>query len=98
MHRVVEGLAGDYDVAVLGGGFAGATASRRLTRAGLRVVIIEARDRLAGRMWSERDYFDGHTVEWGGAFMLDRDTYPLTWNEIDEHGLALEWGHWSRPR
>lgn len=92
MHRVVEGLAGDYDVAVLGGGFAGATASRRLTRAGLRVVIIEARDRLAGRMWSERHYFDGHTVEWGGAFMLDRDTYPLTWNEIDEHGLALEWG------
>lgn len=92
MHQVVEGLSGDYDVAVLGGGFAGAAASRRLTRAGQRVVIIEARDRLSGRMFSERDYFDGHTVEWGGAFMLDRDSYPLTWSEIDEHGLALEWG------
>lgn len=92
MHRLVEHPADQYDVAVLGGGFAGATASRRLTQAGLRVLIIEARDRLAGRMWSEADYFDGHRVEWGGAFMLDRPSYPLTWKEIDEHGLALEWG------
>ncbi|TQK30620.1 NAD(P)/FAD-dependent oxidoreductase [Arthrobacter sp. SLBN-53] len=92
MHRVVDHLEGDYDVAVLGGGFAGATASRRLTRAGLRVLIIEARDRLSGRMWSQQQYFEGHTVEWGGAFMLDRATYPLTWQEIDDHGLALEWG------
>ncbi|WP_422749218.1 flavin monoamine oxidase family protein [Mycobacterium sp. WMMD1722] len=92
MHRLVEQPAGQYDVAILGGGFAGATASRRLTQAGLRVLIIEARDRLAGRMWSEDDFFDGHAVEWGGAFMLDRASYPLTWREIDEHGLALEWG------
>jgi (S)-6-hydroxynicotine oxidase len=92
MHRVVEKPEGEYDVAILGGGFAGAVASRRLTRAGLRVLIIEARDRLAGRMWSQPNFFDGHAVEWGGAFMLDRPSYPLTWKEIDEHDLALEWG------
>ena len=50
MYQVVTEPAGDYDVAVLGGGFAGATASRRLTQAGLRVIVVEARDRLAGRM------------------------------------------------
>jgi monoamine oxidase len=92
MHRVVEGPDGRYDVVILGGGFAGATASRQLTRAGLRVLVIEARDRLAGRMWSQPAYFDGHGVEWGGAFMLDRPTYPLTWKEIDDHDLRLEWG------
>lgn len=92
MHHIVDRIEGQYDVAILGGGFAGATASRRLTRAGLRVLIIEARDRLAGRMWSEEKFFDGHTVEWGGAFMLDRPSYPLAWKEIDEHDLALDWG------
>jgi len=95
MYRVVDQPEGRYDVAILGGGFAGATASRRLTRAGLRVLIIEARDRLAGRMWSQERYFDGHVVEWGGAFMLDRPSYPLTWREIDEHDLELEWGSLS---
>ncbi|CAN5670790.1 flavin monoamine oxidase family protein [soil metagenome] len=93
MHQVVTEPAGDYDVAVLGGGFAGAAASRHLTQAGLRVIVIEARDRLGGRMWSEFDVHDGHTVEWGGAFMIDRPTYPLTWHEIDEAQLALEWGN-----
>lgn len=92
MHRVVDKPHGEYDVAILGGGFAGATASRRLTQSGVRVLIVEARDRLAGRMWSEEEFFDGHAVEWGGAFMLDRASYPLTWKEIDEHELALEWG------
>lgn len=92
MHRVVEKPEGQYDVAILGGGFAGAAASRRLTQAGLRVLIVEARDRLAGRMWTQEQFFDGHAVEWGGAFMLDRLSYPLTWKEIDAHGLALDWG------
>lgn len=92
MYQVVTEPAGDYDVAVLGGGFAGAAASRRLTQAGLRVIVVEARDRLAGRMWSQLDFHDGHVVEWGGAFMIDRDTYPLTWREIDDAQLPLEWG------
>ncbi len=92
MYQVVESPKGHYDAVILGGGFAGAAASRRLTQNGLRVLIIEARDRLSGRMWSEPDFFDGHIVEWGGAFMLDRDTYPLTWAEIDKFGLELEWG------
>lgn len=96
MYHVVNAPQGPYDVAVLGGGFAGATAARRLTRSGLRVLIVEGRDRLSGRMWSQPGFFDGHTVEWGGAFMLDRPSYPLAWQEIDDHGLALEWGSLER--
>jgi monoamine oxidase len=82
----------EYDVVVLGGGFAGAAASRHLTRAGYSVLVLEARDRLAGRMWTEEGWHDGQPLEWGGAFMLDRAAYPLVWDEIDAADLPLAWG------
>ena len=37
------------DVVVIGGGFAGVTTARELTRRGHSVVVLEARDRLGGR-------------------------------------------------
>lgn len=40
------------DVIVIGGGIAGLTAAHRLTEAGRRVVLLEARERLGGRIWS----------------------------------------------
>ena len=43
-----------YDVVVIGGGFAGATAARDLTEQGNRVLLLEARDRLGGRTWSSK--------------------------------------------
>jgi monoamine oxidase len=92
MYTVITRPDDHYDIAIVGGGFAGAFAARRLTDAGLRVVIVEARDRLSGRMWTQPDFFDGRAVEWGGAFMLDRDSYPLAWAEIDKFGLELDWG------
>ena len=83
----------EYDVVVVGGGFAGARSAAELSTAGHDVLVIEGRDRLGGRMWSEPDRLGGlHPVEWGGAFMLDRPTYPLTWQVIDRTGLELAWG------
>lgn len=38
-----------YDVVIVGGGFAGVTAARELSRDGKSVLILEARDRLGGR-------------------------------------------------
>jgi len=43
-----------YDVIVIGAGVAGLVAGRMLAEAGRRVVILEARDRIGGRIWTRR--------------------------------------------
>jgi monoamine oxidase len=52
----------EVDVAVIGGGAAGVAAGRRLAEAGLRILLVEARDRLGGR---------GYTVAGPAGSALD---------------------------
>jgi monoamine oxidase len=58
----------EADVCVVGAGFAGLTAARRLTAAGRSVVVVEARDRVGGRIWTQR-LPDGTPVDRGGAWL-----------------------------
>ena len=57
-----------YDVLIVGAGYAGLTAARELTRAGKTVLVLEARNRVGGRVWTER-FADGAYVDWGGAWV-----------------------------
>ena len=58
----------EADVAVVGAGLAGLAAARRLAAAGLRPVVLEARERVGGRLLNEA-IGDGKVVEVGGQWI-----------------------------
>lgn len=58
-------------VAVIGAGVAGLTAARALVADGFEVVVIEARDRIGGRIASIEDEAFGGTAELGAMFVGD---------------------------
>ncbi|GAA2530831.1 flavin monoamine oxidase family protein [Pilimelia columellifera] len=58
----------EVDVAIVGAGLAGLTAARRLIRAGRRVTVLEARNRVGGRVLSVPTD-DGPVVECGAEFV-----------------------------
>jgi monoamine oxidase len=55
-------------VLVVGGGVAGLAAARRLRAAGVEVLVLEARDRLGGRIWTA-SLVDGLDVDIGASWI-----------------------------
>lgn len=55
------------DVVVIGAGAAGLTAANDLRKAGLSVAVLEARDRVGGRLWT--DTIEGAMLEIGGQWV-----------------------------
>ncbi|MFD3444458.1 flavin monoamine oxidase family protein [Microbacteriaceae bacterium 4G12] len=63
------------DTVVIGAGVAGLTVARLLTRAGRRVVVLEARDRVGGRVWTDRGA--GHATDLGASWIHGIDGSPV---------------------
>ena len=60
------------DVAIVGAGPSGLAAATALRKAGLTVAVIEARDRVGGRTWT--DTIDGAVLEIGGQWVSPDQT------------------------
>jgi monoamine oxidase len=58
-------------VVIIGGGVAGLAAAGELAAAGLDIILLEARDRLGGRILSERRRGWGSPIELGAEFLHD---------------------------
>lgn len=55
----------DFDVIILGAGLAGLAAARELGNSGKSVLIVEARDRAGGRVFTTRDPATDYPIELG---------------------------------
>jgi len=76
-------------VVVVGAGIAGLTCAYRLRQAGVPVRVIEASNRIGGRMFSLRDHFpDGQVIELGGE-LIDSDHVRIR-ALAQELGIALD--------
>lgn len=73
-------------VIVVGGGYAGMTAARRLAQAGYEVTVLEARDRVGGRIWSHT-FPNGGVIERGGERLPSR--FTRVWAMVEELGLQM---------
>ena len=76
----------DADVIVIGAGAAGLAAAATLLRAGKSVLLLEARDRIGGRIWTRREPHLGCPIELGAEFI--HGTAPLTRALLAQAGVA----------
>lgn len=56
------------DVVIIGAGFSGMSAARSLAGHGLDVTVLEAKDRVGGRTYTDREY-EGGPLDLGGMFV-----------------------------
>ncbi|HET9342318.1 MAG TPA: NAD(P)/FAD-dependent oxidoreductase [Candidatus Eremiobacteraceae bacterium] len=86
----------DPDVIVIGAGAAGLAAAMRLAQRSLRVVVLEARDRIGGRvLWTDES--DGReSVELGAEFIHGRapETMALL-RQAGASAAALDGASWT---
>ena len=82
-HGSEQDQTGSADVVIVGAGFAGLTAARKLMREGRKVVVLEARDRVGGRVKGGK--LAGCAVDVGGMWVGPTQTRLL--ELIKEYGL-----------
>ena len=75
------------DVLILGAGVAGLSAALDLVHAGLQVEILEARDRVGGRIFTREDPVLKHAIEFGAEFI--HGLAPEIWVPLQQHKLAV---------
>ena len=65
----------ETEVVIVGGGAAGIAAGRRLAKAAVQCLVVEARPRLGGRAWTMTDHA-GHALDLGCGWLHSAETNP----------------------
>lgn len=81
----------DADVVVVGAGFSGLTLARELGWAGADVLVLEARDRIGGRTWTDTR-MGGEQLEMGGGWVHWMQGH--VWSEITRYQLPITETPW----
>ena len=81
-----SGSESQIDVLVIGAGMAGLTAARALSERGVRVTVLEARNRVGGRVFSEATA-EGVVMEHGAEFVHGRSLE--LWALLQECGAVV---------
>src|SRR4051794_16188444 len=74
-------------VLIVGAGVAGLTAAIDLGQAGIPVVLLEARDRIGGRVFTKRVTGCEAPIELGAEFIHGKP--PETWGPLQKHGKKI---------
>src|SRR6266481_4126731 len=77
----------DRDVIVIGGGVAGLAAASKLGGAGLSVSVLEARDRIGGRIFTQHDPECDAPIELGAEFI--HGLPPQIWQLLQASGTEI---------
>ena len=75
-----------YDVVIVGAGAAGLAAARALAETGHSVLVLEARDRVGGRIWTRREPDNATPIELGAEFIHGQ--IPQTFRLLEEAGQS----------
>lgn len=77
-------------ILVVGAGFSGAVVARELADAGMSVLVIDARDHLAGNCYTERDGGTGVLVHRYGPHIFNT-SIDAVWNYVQRFGTWMSY-------
>lgn len=84
--RPVPGKVDNFDVVVVGAGLSGLQAAYDLQKAGLRTVVLEARDRVGGKTWTVQTANGKGAIDLGGTWINDTNQSKM-WELGQKFGM-----------